>query len=122
MTETRMKICPPCDGRGRAWGFAYADCPLCKGKGSIPIDPRKTLPCAQCNEKGRRYGFDYALCHVCGGYGAVDPNPLSRETISSVWFVKGGKPYTERKRLGEVLDTLTGEARVCDPFFLARAY
>ncbi len=34
-----------------------------------------------------------------------------------VWLVEGGKPHTEWKRLAAVLETLSGDVCVCDPYY-----
>lgn len=109
--------CPPCFGRGRAWGYHERDCLRCNGIGNITIDPRKTEICNQCSGTGRAFGFRETLCKVCGADGKIDPSPPPSDTGSSVWFGKGGKPYAERKRLGVFLETLSGEVCVCDPYF-----
>lgn len=117
MLEKETKSCRPCEGYGLAWKFGPENCPLCHGKARIPIDPRRTLRCEPCRGSGRLRRFEKVLCDVCGGYGAIDPNLPPPDTGSMVWFVEGGKPYTERKRLAAVLETLSGEVCVCDPYF-----
>lgn len=117
MPEIETKSCPPCGGRGLAWRTGPENCPLCHGEARIPIDPRRTWGCEPCGGSGRLRRVEKVLCDVCGGYGAIDPSPPPPDTGSSVWFVEGGQPYTERKRLAAVLDTLSGEACVCDPYF-----
>ncbi len=117
MLEIDQINCPPCKGRGLAWGVGPENCPLCHGTALVPRDPRRTRGCAPCRGLGRLRGIEKALCDVCGGYGAIDPNPPPPDTGSLVWLVEGGKPHTERKRLAEVFETLRGEVCVCDPYF-----
>ena len=66
-------MCPPCNGTGKS-PFVFGQyCSICKGRGELPDDPKRTEMCKPCIGTGKS-GIKWGeYCDMCGGYGKVPP-------------------------------------------------
>ena len=108
--------CPPCNGTGIGRG-AHGTCHLCGGRGTLPDDPSLTEKCSFC--LGTGIGSDsFGLCHVCKGYGRLRAHSETPDANAPfVFFVEAGQPRTAHLELAELFKDVTGEIRICDPYY-----
>jgi DnaJ-class molecular chaperone len=66
-------ICRPCTGSGMSPFAQDQYCSLCKGRGELPDDPKRTVICKPCTGMGISAIKMDAYCDLCGGYGMVAP-------------------------------------------------
>jgi hypothetical protein len=112
--------CPPCKGSGIAPGQSYTDCKLCKGEGILP-DTRIHLPaCHACKGSGIEPGHYYTLCKKCGGWGRRERKPAidDGEIVGpTALMIEAGTPRTAHLEVSSLLNSLTGDIRICDPYY-----
>jgi hypothetical protein len=146
MTNARAKTplpagtisCPPCNGTGFEPGIKRIKCPLCKGEG-ILRDAKQHLPvCRFCDGDGREPGLTFELCRECGGWGRREWKPAMEDPDESkkvadlvlalgvratgteqttIVQIDAGKPRTAHLEVAKLLQALTGEVRICDPYY-----
>ena len=139
--------CPPCKGTGRSWGIYPGDCELCRGEGILPDTRANLPECHHCKGTGHEHGIYPRLCPKCGGWGrrerrpvVVDPlhtsatSPLQAKSMesllaelgvrepssthqTSVVQIEAGKPRTAHLEVAKLLQPLSGEVRICDPYY-----
>jgi|GEM_PF-1769891 len=132
--------CPPCKGTGKKWGRYSSDCELCRGEGLLP-DTRVKLPeCHHCNGSGLKEGWYDSLCSKCGGWGrreripvVDDPRhsgseaksvieqlglePSKEQHDTQIVSIEAGKPRTGHLEVAKLLQELSDEVRICDPYY-----
>jgi hypothetical protein len=118
----KLIVCNLC--RGTAFDPRYQHrivCCLCHGNGEYFTDSKRTRECPQCKGEGRDRRYSSQLCQKCGGYGLVEP--LTQSTASGdaggleVVHIEAGKPRTAHLEIVDILSTLSGEIRICDPYY-----
>jgi len=114
-----MRPCPPCNGKGKLWGFHPEPCSLCHGEGRIADPEPGQEKCHWCYGKGREQGFFDQLCTWCGGRGyrrpQIEDDP--EESGPLVYFAQAGKPRTAHLTIQSILLSLEGDLRICDPYY-----
>ncbi len=84
--------CPPCKGKGKAWGNGPGKCPLCHGEGILP-DTRNHLPeCHYCEGSGRKDRVLFELCPECGGWAHRERKPVAVDMLALTNSL-GVRPY-----------------------------
>jgi hypothetical protein len=108
--------CRRCSGTGmgaRPGGI----CPVCDGRGTLPDDPTRTEECRRCSGTGMGAG-PFRTCLVCKGYGKIRPAASNPDPEGPLIFsVEAGKPRTAHLALTELFNTVSGEIRICDPYY-----
>ena len=105
--------CPPCSGNGKGSG-PFGTCRLCGGRCSLPDDPSLTEECGFCNGTGHGTG-EFGFCAVCKGYARL--RPLVDPDAPFVFFIESGQPRTAHLKLADIFQDVTGEIRICDPYY-----
>ena len=101
--------CPYCSGTGRD-PYALKPCQVCKGVGRVQAFPKKQLvECRYCNETGKD-PYNTALCPICHGHGVISAGPI--EFV----YVSGGRPYSDRRTIEDILGQATGEVHICETY------
>jgi hypothetical protein len=118
--------CPLCNGQGWIFvnGLNQATCSLCNGQCRVLDDPTRVEQCPSCSgTKFTSRAIDrrivQAVCGVCSGWGRVRPLLPQAALVEgpTVVYVEAGKPYTAQRQLEELFLTITGEIRICDPYY-----
>jgi DNA-directed RNA polymerase subunit RPC12/RpoP len=116
--------CGVCDGDGKSRSAPGFSCEYCAGYGKLHIDPTLTEPCKLCDGKGKDPSLPGFACTQCGGRRFIrprsykpPPQPLPSEGPPDVWFVQAGKPWTAQRQLDKVFEDVSGELRICDPYY-----
>jgi hypothetical protein len=116
--------CGLCDGSGKSTIYDVLPCILCHGDGDLDLDPACTELCKICDGSGKAPANRQMPCSHCGGRRYVvprgykpAPNPLPPEDLPMVFFVEAGKPRTAQLRIEEIFGKLSGEVRICDPYY-----
>jgi hypothetical protein len=108
--------CRPCNGTGVGRN-AHGNCILCGGRGTLPDDPSLIEKCNRCNGTGIGSN-NVGLCQVCKGYGLLRPHsPVPDPNAFNVFCIEAGKPRTAHLGLAELFKDVTGEIRICDPYY-----
>jgi len=105
--------CSFCMGTGRHPGSISRKCAVCGGKGFLPNDRVKNPECRLCMGTGRRLGSSDQVCDVCQGWGRLPSEKAGHYVV----FVEAGKPRTVHLQLEEILKKLSGQIRICDPYY-----
>ncbi|MEZ4899924.1 MAG: hypothetical protein R2806_24000 [Saprospiraceae bacterium] len=113
--------CAYCDGTARVnvSSFEFAKCPVCSGKGQIEAPPAsERVPCRYCKSSGRLKinSWQVKPCTECGGLGFIHEQPAHSQTSLAVIHLKGDKPYSDRKEIEEILQSLKGQVRICETY------
>jgi hypothetical protein len=116
-----MTKCKLCMGSGRSSKTATlgGPCSLCNGYGERRDEPNRTWQCKICKGGGLSTKNLGEPCESCDGYGAVVPPDFASvpEEGPMVIFVEAGMPRTATLRLEEMFEKLSGEVRICDPYY-----
>jgi hypothetical protein len=105
--------CPSCAGSGISL-IDQRKCTVCAGRGDLPDDSRRTKLCRICAGSGVSL-ITRQICDMCGGYGWFDPT-VERDA-PLVFFVEAGTPRTAHLQLNDIFRPLSGEIRICDPYY-----
>jgi RecJ-like exonuclease len=106
----RKVPCRYCKGSGRDPQKAEL-CEVCDGDGEVELDGRDSSNCRVCGGTGRN-PFGSGPCTKCGGKGFLYvETPPDR-----ILFFNGKTPYSDRRKLSEVLSQITGVVRVCEGY------
>ncbi len=113
--------CAYCGGTARVKvsSFSFAKCPVCIGKGQIEAPPAdERLPCRYCQSSGalKTNAFSKKPCTECGGQGFIHEPPTDSQNSMAVIHLKGDKPYSDRKEIEEILQSLKGHVRICETY------
>jgi hypothetical protein len=91
--------------------------------------------CHFCNGKGRERGVLFRLCPECDGCGRRERKPVDPSNAKmadlvlqlgvreftpngpTVVQIEAGKPWTAHIEATKVLQTLSGDVRICDPYY-----
>ena len=108
--------CPPCNGTGMGRG-PNGTCHLCGGRSTLPDDPSLVEKCNFCRGTGMG-SSPFGHCHVCKGYGRLRAHsPTPNPNAPFVFFIEAGRPRTAYLDLAELFKEVTGEIRICDPYY-----
>jgi hypothetical protein len=91
----QVRICPVCHGDGEREQDDTRDpkrCPVCSG---TALNPFGTGPCPKCRGEGVFY---------------------RKEPLDLILFFNGKTPYSDRRKLSEILSQITGAARVSEAY------
>jgi hypothetical protein len=118
--------CPACNGAGNFWLSLQhrPKCSVCKGQGRVVDEPERTEMCSICLGTCFAYdGFEKFLCTECGGWGKVRPlvSTLTSSDDIYVFYVEAGKARTAQLNLEEIFHKVSGEIRICDPYYGAKS-
>jgi hypothetical protein len=119
--------CKICRGLARSMRTGN-QCATCDGLGFRPLDPTRTVECRLCS------GLGFSVrngnpCTNCDGYGMIAPPifappvtmpptlPDPDDNEQDVLFIKGRKPWTAQRSLQKVFENVSGELRICDPYY-----
>ena len=112
--------CAPCQGTGIHPGYASKICEVCNGMGEVSDERINNAECRPCKGTGIHPGYVSKICDVCRGWGRISKNIKQSNTPSnglSVFFIESGKPRTAHLDIGELLRSLNGIVRICDPYY-----
>lgn len=114
--QVQTMICRPCCGTGRKL-ITQTPCELCGGDGELPDDPTLNKVCRMCCGNGLEV-FSGDFCEKCKGYGmlreiSAAPNPEG----TLAFFIQSGMPRRAHLGLADLFKELTGEIRICDPYY-----
>ena len=105
--------CKYCRSTGKD-PFHPGVCPVCKGRGTIPFTHEKdTVSCSFCNATGKD-PYEIGTCRICKGLAYTFRNDYAP---IEVHYITGGKPYTDRRTIEDILGNLKGELRIVETFF-----
>ena len=107
------QICPYCRGIARNPLNLIVLCPVCEGEGRIEKYPNQRA-CPVCRGMGRDI-LSGSLCPKCHGFGALDREPI-RGPIN-LFYISGEKPYSDYRTVENILEEVTGNVLICDPYF-----
>lgn len=114
--------CAYCEGSARVKvsAFEFDKCPVCKGRGQIDAPPPdERVPCRLCNSSGslKSSAFSRRPCDKCGGIGYRHvPKTSPPQKSVEVIHLKGDKPYSDRRELEEIIQSLDGDVLICETF------
>ena len=111
--------CGVCDGKGKNPANPDFHCVVCHGSGELLDNPSLTQPCKICDGTGKSPHAVGLPCVYCRGYKFVAPliATLSPNDAPLVMFVEAGKPRTAHLYLEKIFEALSGEIRICDPYY-----
>jgi hypothetical protein len=111
--------CGVCDGNGKQPGNPDFPCVVCHGSGKLRDNPMLTEPCKMCDGTGKSQHAEGFPCVYCKGYKFVAPRitTLAPADAPLVMFVEAGKPRTAHLHLEKIVESLSGEIRICDPYY-----
>jgi len=106
------KKCPYCGGTAED-PCNYTLCPVCEGDGRIEKYPNER-DCPFCNGTGQDR-WEFSPCRKCDGFGALDREP-GRGPVN-LFYIGGEKHYSDRRTVENILEEVTGNVLICDPYF-----
>ena len=125
-----MRNCPPCAGTGKHLGKSILECGVCKGEGQLADPQPGEVLCRWCQGSGRASGTSIMFCSRCDGRGYRIPQ-IAHELVKElgvresaletdspcVVYIEAGKPRTAHLEIATILSSLTGDTRICDPYY-----
>jgi hypothetical protein len=91
----KPELCPVCYGDGEMDQDDTLDPKICPVCGGNALDPYRPGPCLKCGGKGFLY---------------------RKEPSDLILFFNGKTPYSDRRKLSEILSQITGAARVSEAY------
>jgi len=123
-----MRVCPLCKASGERVVFSRQSykrvrkvCEICTGIGQVPEAVAGSVTCVLCKGNGVREEENEDLCAGCNGIGyrtlpAVASNSEYKKRGSPVFVLTAGTRFTAHMTLVELLNSLGGVLRICDPY------
>ena len=90
--------------------FKPTPCQVCGGTGRLARVFNPDLLCKYCNGTGKD-PFKTAPCDVCHGYGFI-----SEEAPIVFIYIRGDRPYSDRRTIENILEQAIGEVRICETY------
>jgi hypothetical protein len=116
--------CGLCDGSGKSTVYSALPCMLCQGHRDLDLDPAFTELCTLCDGSGKSTANQQMPCMRCNGRRYVAPRGykaplqvLPPEDLPMMVFIQAGKPWTAHLQLDKIFENVTGEIRICDPYY-----